>query len=200
MKTISWLSKRAAELSEQLRQEALLVGAIDSTKTVLCELKIVNSAPTQLKIEELKKEFGYEDVIIYPEGLSVAQVSIEAGSVNRPRAEKRYFHILTNGKPAYDHQHKYAGPFIRGHAVVSSQGFGIGAKDHYYHIYPNGEDVYPYNPKYHIIQASPFSKEGVADVIVETNSGEISCLMDLGGNIKENKKQKNFPSKKSLKP
>lgn len=176
MNSSQWLLKRIAELSEQLRQEALQAGVIDTTQGISCDLRIIPTAATQERVEALIAKFGYKDVTVYPEGLSVATVEVDSGKAGK---YNWFFHILPDGSRAYPQEYKFVGPFVRGFAVVATP-FGVGPL-HYRHIHPDGKPVY--RTDHWFIKASPFSEEGIAEVVLNLRVGPKPALIDLSGNI-----------------
>jgi hypothetical protein len=75
------------------------------------------------KIVFLIRTFRYEDVCNFSEGLA------------RVRWKGKDFHILPNGKPAYNERYDWVGKFLRGFAWVDLEGKG-------FHILPNGKPAY----------------------------------------------------------
>jgi hypothetical protein len=178
MDSSSWLVQRSTKLMEQLRQEALKAGVINATQTICCDLKVVSTAATQEKVETLKAKFGYKDVTIYPEGLSVATIEVDSGRAGKSEWS---FHILSDGTRAYPQKYKYAGPFVRGFAVVAFH-FGLGPL-RFIHIRPDGKSAY--DTDHFFTMAYPFSEEGVAKVVWNHREGQRSCFVDLSGKLIE---------------
>ncbi len=84
--------------------------------------------------EEIKKKFNYDFVGSFPikstRTSKLDSVVLIVASQNR-----KEFHILPNGEPAYSERYDWVGSFSEGLAVVN-------IKNEYFHILPNGEPAY----------------------------------------------------------
>jgi hypothetical protein len=77
-----------------------------------------------LSIEQIKKQFGYDDVSPFFEGLA------------RVRKDGQRFHIRRNGQPAYSEKYEYVDSFSEGLAACARK------KGQWFHIRPDGQPAY----------------------------------------------------------
>jgi hypothetical protein len=88
----------------------------------------------------------------------------------------KYFHITSDGEPAYEQRYDFVGPFISGVAVACKNG-------RCFHIYPNGEPIY--KERYDLV--GPFKSPSLVNYAEAWKDGKYFHLIWKDGKIVEEK-------------